>query len=444
MMNGTVVSIFSGCGGLDLGFKELGFDLLYACDLDPCAVDCYGRNVHPKTFVRDVMSRQFHDDIAAIATCDVVLGGFPCQGFSKAGPKRREDSRNVLYTEMRDAIARLKPKVFIAENVDGLSQNFRGNYLDMIINEFANVGYDVGYRILDAVAYGVPQHRRRIIFVGTKRGCGQSFEWPAPTHSPRTRNGEFRVQDGPLLWGVTHHQNQPLNGTLTIRDAIADLTKLDSPVPDHKIGVWPSRYNHIFGVIKEGQKLCNVRHSATSVYTWDIPEVFGTVTERERLILETIARNRRHKEYGEIPNGNPLPLSEIERLSELSGIEDEITSLMQKRYLKRVAEGYDLKGALFCSGMFKRPKWDEPAPTVLTNFHNPRYFLHPSEDRPFSLRECARFQGFPDNFHFLSSAVDLISGYRLVGNAVPPPLSRCIAKAVGSFLVGSQPMALAQ
>jgi DNA (cytosine-5)-methyltransferase 1 len=76
--------------------------------------------------------------------------------------------------------------------------------------------------------------------------------------------------------------------------------------------------------------------------------------------------------------------------------------------------------------------WDEPAPTVLTNFYNPRYFLHPLEDRPFSLRECARLQGFPDTFIFSGQGtrVDLISGYRLVGNAVPPLLSRKFAHAI--------------
>ncbi len=112
-------------------------------------------------------------------------------------------------------------------------------------------------------------------------------------------------------------------------------------------------------------------------------------------------------------------------------------SLISKGYLKAKDGKYDLKGAMFCSGIFKRPRWQEPSPTVLTNFHNPRYFLHPLENRPFSLRECARLQGFPDTFLFTGcdSKVDLKSGYRLVGNAVPPPLSRLFAAATLHFLV---------
>jgi DNA (cytosine-5)-methyltransferase 1 len=160
--------------------------------------------------------------------------------------------------------------------------------------------------------------------------------------------------------------------------------------------------------------------------------VFGKTTARERNVLATISKHRRHKRYGSIPNGNPLPVAEIEALSGLTATRPEIDTLLEKGYLKEIDGKYDLKGAMFCSGLFKRPRWDEPSPTVLTNFYNPRYFLHPEHNRPFTLRECARLQSFPDDFRFLDDdgAVDLISGYRLVGNAVPPLVSRAFADAV--------------
>jgi len=125
-------------------------------------------------------------------------------------------------------------------------------------------------------------------------------------------------------------------------------------------------------------------------------------------------------------------VAEIERLSGATGLKWEVASLLAKNYLKGVEGKYDLKGAMFCSGLFKRPLWDTASPTVLTNFYNPRYFLHPEKNRPFTLRECARLQSFPDNFLLLEDggAVDLISGYRLVGNAVPPLVSRAFADAV--------------
>lgn len=444
-----VVSLFCGCGGLDLGFKEHGFDLVYACDNDRVAVDVYARNVDPRVYARDVTTEQFHADIRSMGTADVVLGGFPCQGFSKAGPKVRDDPRNVLYLEMKRAVAQLQPVVFIGENVDGLSQNFGGQYIKQIVGDFAGIGYAVEWRILEAACYGLPQYRRRIVFVGIRRNCPVTFEWPEPTHSLVARNGEFTIegqhQQPDNLWSQLAQNSAPLARACTIRDAIADIVELSSSVPDHKVtNGWPDQYHTIFRAIREGQKLCNVRHSDTSVYTWNIPEVFGATTDRERLVLETISKNRRHKRYGDIPNGNPLAVDVIEALSGLKAIRPEIESLLEKRYLKEKDGKYDLLGAMFCSGLFKRPRWDEPSPTVLTVFDNPRYFIHPLRDRPFTVRECARLQGFPDDFIFTSDdrVASLRDAYRLIGNAVPPPLASKLAGAVKRAMLPLVPAAM--
>ena len=147
-------------------------------------------------------------------------------------------------------------------------------------------------------------------------------------------------------------------------------------------------------------------------------------------MLEVIARNRRHKKYGTIPNGNPLPVAVIEELTGFRDLAPMLESLRKRKYVKRKGDGYDLLGGLFCSGLFKRPEWHAPSPTVLTNFGNPRYFLHPIEDRPFSLREAARLQGFPDNFFISGSEISGIDGFRLIGNAVPPPLARAIGDSL--------------
>jgi DNA (cytosine-5)-methyltransferase 1 len=432
----SVVSLFSGCGGLDLGFELEGFNTVYAADNEPAAVKVYGHNLTTNVFLRDVLSEEFHHDIKNVGAADVVLGGFPCQGFSKAGPKRYEDRRNILYLEMLASVSRLKPKVFIAENVDGLGQNFGGAYLKTITDDFSRVGYRVEPRIVDAVAYGVPQHRRRIIFVGVRVDQGIFF-WPEPTHELPRRNGERKIESNSQdLFSALMPERR--NRALTIRDAIADMPPLES-MPDHSIvASWPDSYAHIIAAIGPKQKLCNVRHASSSVYTWNIPEAFGHVTSREREILEVISKHRRHKKYGNIPNGNPLPMDEISRLMNRSIDPRHIERLLQKGYLKIVDGKYDLKGAMFCSGLFKRPSWDEPSPTVLTNFHSPRYFLHPSQNRPFSLRECARLQGFPDTFEFSAAGVPLEDGYKLVGNAVPPPLSRALARSVAALLARAE------
>lgn len=425
--NFRVASLFSGCGGLDLSFKDAGFEMAFASDHDPYAVDAYKRNVDKNVHLLDVTSAEFHEKISSLTNIDVVLGGFPCQGFSKAGPKKAGDARNSLYKEMLAAVSTLSPSVFLAENVDGLRQNFGGKYLENIVKDFSNIGYDVEYKVIDFSVFGIAQHRRRIIFVGTKNG--KKFEWPEPKHKQKIRNGESILSSETI--------NNDLPPPLTVNDAIGDLGPIGS-TPDHFIiDEWPKKYNYIFKKIKEGQKLCNVRFSESSVYTWQIPEAFGAVSENQIKILETIAKNRRKKIYGSLPNGNPLPLKDIlELLSPLSIKKTELADLEEKGYLKKIDDAYDLKGAMFCSGLFKRIRHDDLSPTILTNFYNPRFFLHPSENRPLSLRECARLQGFPDSFQICAgdSKDELMAGYRLIGNAVPPVAGKEFATAIKKHL----------
>lgn len=433
-MQPTVVSLFSGCGGLDLGFVEAGFRVLYAADNDEAAVAVYRENIGPHAYVRDVRDHALEAELEEIGRCDVVLGGFPCQGFSKAGPKRADDPRNQLYRRMFAAIDILKPSLFIGENVDGIQQNFGGHFLEQIRTDAAGLGYSIEVRLLDAASFGVPQHRRRVIIVGSRVGSGATWTWPTATHAATRRNGDFRDKDTDLpLFEAS--SIPPLLPARTIADAIADIQELSAPVSDHVVVPWPERSSAVMRAIGEGQKLCNVRHAPSSVYTWQIPEVFGSVTDQQVLILETIARHRRHKKYGSIPNGNPLPEAEIRKLTGLRSISSDIRLLLEKGYLKTVGTSYDLKGAMFCSGLFKRPRWQGLSPTVLTNFYNPRYFLHPRANRPFTLRECARLQSFPDTFRFLSgSTVDAVDGYRLVGNAVPPRLAAALAASAMAAL----------
>lgn len=421
------VSLFSGCGGLDWGFHQNGFEILTAIDNDPAAIKCYNYNFGGGGICVNVEDPIFKDIINEIGNVDIVLGGFPCQGFSKSGPKRKEDPRNNLYLSMLFAIKVLRPKVFVAENVDGLAQNYKGEVLTQILNDFSSIGYHVEYKIIDTADFGIPQHRRRIIFIGTSSEI--KFSWPAPTHLAKVRNGEFLSKD--LLKAEIGLFGSLLPKPITIRQAIGDLVNHVLGIDDHvTVNSIRQADFEIIKRIKEGQKLCNVRFSSSSVYTWEIPEVFGNVSQKEVIILEIIAKNRRKKVYGNIPNGNPLPLEEIERLANLKISIDEIHLLKAKGYIKEVNGKYDIKGAMFCSGLYKRPLWDEPAPTIITLFHNPRYLVHPSENRPLTVRECARLQSFPDSFMFLASGITIEESYRLIGNAVAPKLSFEIAKKI--------------
>lgn len=431
----TVLSLFSGCGGLDIPFSTEKYDILNAYDNDPAAIQCLSYNLKCPAKVLDVLSPEFETEINNIGSSDIVLGGFPCQGFSKSGPKKQSDPRNQLYKAMQFAISILNPQIFIAENVDGLVQNFDGSFVEEIVKDFSSLGYNVQYRVLNAVNFGVPQFRRRIIFVGIKSSSNRQFIWPKQTHRGSSRNGEFKTE-----WDTIDNDlfsDQELVKSVSIKDAIEDLLESNDVAFDSTFLEVDKKDQIIISRINEGQKLCNVRFADSSVYTWDIPEVFGEVSNLEKEILEVIGKNRRKKIYGNIPNGNPLSVEIIETLLGKNIDIKIINTLLQKGYLKEVDSKYDLKGAMFCSGLYKRPFWNEPSPTVLTVFDNPRYFVHPVKNRPFTIRECARLQSFPDSFKFLDSGIKIKDAYRLIGNAVPPLLASALENSVYNYLIGA-------
>ena len=181
-----VVSLFSGAGGLDLGFKEAGFQIVWANDFDKDAVETYKENVGKECICGDISQI----DSADIPDCDVIIGGFPCQGFSLANQKRNVlDERNKLYLQYIRILKDKKPKFFVAENVKGILSLGHGEVIKAIINDFSKVGYNVTYKMLNAADYGVPQTRQRVIIVGVRKDLNVKFEFPSPTHSKGGKEG---------------------------------------------------------------------------------------------------------------------------------------------------------------------------------------------------------------------------------------------------------------
>lgn len=393
----TVISLFAGCGGMDLGFKMAGFNILWANEIDKDAAATYKNNIEDNIVVDDIKGINLFPK-----NVDVVIGGFPCQGFSMAGKRDVNDERNHLYKEMKRVVSEVKPKFFVAENVRGLLSMANGKVIKHILNDFSNLGYNVDIKLLYAPDFGVPQERYRVFIIGNRIGKINSY--PEPTHK---------------------------NNYQTVRDTIGDIIQLGE-LPNHEIiKKWPDKYNIIMSYIGEGQKLCNSRHSDKSIYTWDIPEVYGETTETERQVLFVIAKNRRHKEYG-TKDGNALSIpviSDITGFEEIA-IKNIISSLLQKEYLiEKEINKYDITKATF--SRFRRLEWDSLAPTILTNFDNPRNYLHPSENRPLSVREVARLQTFPDDFIFYGP---IKKQYTQIGNAVPPLLAKAVAEEVFKLL----------
>lgn len=179
----NVVSLFSGAGGFDLGFIQAGHEVIWANDIDKDCGETYKHNIGNHFILADIK------DIATIEIpdCDIVIGGFPCQGFSMANRNRTiEDERNQLYLEFVRVVKDKKPKYFVAENVRGLLSIGKGEAIKMIVNDFQNIGYCVDYKVFNAADFGVPQNRNRVIIVGIRKDIStKNFPFPVPTHAQK-------------------------------------------------------------------------------------------------------------------------------------------------------------------------------------------------------------------------------------------------------------------
>ncbi len=175
-----LVSLFSGCGGMDWGFLKAGFDIVWANDFDVDAQAVYALNIG-KIDKRDILTVNESE----IPACDILTAGFPCQPFSNAGNRKGvHDSRGMLYKECLRIIKHLMPKVIVFENVKGLlsTKYIDGrNLAEVIVGDLSDmngIGYNVEYQLVNASDYGVPQNRQRVLFIGVRKDLGVEFHFP--------------------------------------------------------------------------------------------------------------------------------------------------------------------------------------------------------------------------------------------------------------------------
>lgn len=221
-----VVSLFSGAGGLDLGFKMAGHNIIWANDLYGDAVETYRKNIGDHIVCEDINNVSSDE----VPDCDIIIGGFPCQGFSVANTKRHvNDERNELYKQLIRIITAKKPKFFLAENVKGLTNLAKGEVFKMILQDFSDIGYRVKYKILNAADYGVPQTRQRVIIVGVRNDIDWEYQYPVPTHNSK---GE----DGLPVW-------------VSVSEAMAPIPDPDKPnaLPNHTYSKYKLNINGYLG-----------------------------------------------------------------------------------------------------------------------------------------------------------------------------------------------------
>lgn len=302
------VSLFSGCGGSDLGLHRAGFEVVMANDILAYAKDVYEANLPQTDYVLGDVR-----EIEQFPSAQLLVGCYPCQGYSQGGARKADRGINYLFTEFGRALRTIRPKAFIVENVSGLIRADNAPLFQRQIRNFRQAGYRVTWKLLNAADFGVAQDRARVLIVGLRSDLGLTYEFPAPTHGP--------------------HAALPYR---TIREALAGLPEW----PEGEFNAEPFHWYYL---------------SRNRRRNWD--ETAKTIVSRAR----------------------HMPL-------------------------------HPLSPPLICKG----PDRFE--------------FAHDGPARRFSYREAARLQGFGDLV--FPESCGMYTRYKVVGNAVPPPLFEAVASAL--------------
>lgn len=411
----TVVDLFCGAGGLAEGFRQAGFAVIGGCDIDPDAAATFATNFpEANTIVGDIRDPAVHAEVIDLAgNATVVVGGPPCQAFSQVRNHVRliDDPRNALYREFVRVIGAVSPIAFVMENVTGIDQM---GVRQQIAEDLAlDSDYTVIPQIVDAADFGVPQTRKRLLFVGMRASA--SVEVPVLNGTGATKVFRFQrkagrrpqytivAQEDAILGAVGSALDDPQSASVvTVEQAISDLAQL--PVGNRADEI---SYANLPEAASSYQRLMRVGAGSTL-----------TNVQVPRINKDTRLR------LGQIPpGGNYRDLSDDYR----------------GRYLTGERWGQDNGTGLLSRRHFYAYRRLHPAIWAWTLNTKADSVYHYNALRALSVREFARLQSFPDRFVFTTdrrkgNIPDRISGgpahsrYRQVGNAVPPLLARAIAE----------------
>lgn len=265
-MNISVVSLFSGGGGLDLGFLKAGYDIIWATDINKDAVATYKANIGGEVICADL--NDIDED--SIPNSDIIIGGPPCQSFSLAGKRDPSDKRGQLIWKYLNILKRKRPKAFVFENVVGLlsAKNETGQLVFPILCEaFEQIGYTVSAKVVNAADYGVPQFRKRVIVIGIQ--ANRKFNFPAPTHNcDGTLNLKKYVSVKEALDDLPKATNSPFVAKLRTIDNINNFLEFvrDSPVvTEHTTPRMSDLDQYIINHVKPGGNYMDIPSDVPSV-----------------------------------------------------------------------------------------------------------------------------------------------------------------------------------
>lgn len=409
------ISLFSGAGGMDLGILQSGFDIVWANDFEPIAAKTYENNIGKHIVVGDIRKIHSSDIPLRKGDIDLIIGGFPCQGFSIANKNRSmNDERNFLYKEMFRIIKDKRPKFFIAENVKGILSLQNGKVIEMIKNDFASLEYDVDVRLLNAADYGIPQQRERVIIMGNRLGIDNPF--PKITHAdifPGESNYNIKDQkylDSDLIPYLTVEETIGFLRTIPIQN---NLIKEYININGRKI------YNHIASTsVKDtfwGRKYEVNQHDICDYLKyWRDKSGWTTKKVDDHFGYKHTAGHwfRKDNNSGSIPKQ-----SDWWELKKILGFDNKYDEVVTEFLEKSIKFEQSLRIT----------NWNRVSDTITAT--SPE--IHIDKERRLSARECALIQTFPDDFIFKGSLNQI---YKQIGNAVPVLLAKKIGEQIMTVL----------
>lgn len=367
----TVLSLFSGCGGLDLGFAIEGFEIVEAYDHWLPAVETHNKNKKlfgGTAFQKSLALKDNEIKLSKLPDTDVILGGPPCQGYSYAGKQRIDDPRNFLYLDFKKIVEHKKPKVFLLENVRGLEKMA----LSDVKKSFADIGYNSTVTRAKAIDLGIPQSRERVIIVGTPR-----------------KNEPFKTPE--VLMGELFGAKKPIS----ILEAIGDLPE---PKPFNDEDTLTESYldDHCYHPLSQIEKKFIV-HIPNGGYYKNAPR--ESLPERLKKIYDNPIKYKSPRLF---PKPNPKDQVQTIPASSSPSIGGVI------------APDLDYKNGF---AVAINP----------SEFTEKDVYTSPYGSRRFTPREIARLQTFPDNFTFTGLPS---TKSKMIGNAVPVEMARVFAEEI--------------
>ena len=462
----TYIDLFAGCGGLSLGLETEGGHLLVAVERSPMAAETFYHNlVKPvsddktwEEYLKQPLQVQVDsrllvselgnllDDKQAVSklaneTPDLVVGGPPCQGFSLAGRRNPEDKRNQLPWQFLELVEKTAPKMVVIENVVGMRHKFSPDQPEAVFDQLQEAlretgdGYEVQAVEVNALHYGAPQHRPRLMIIGLRKDLAKALN----VHSTeKLWKSNFRD----LIDNVPPMAPRPTiasDEVRTVMDAVGDL-----PI---KPVAKPSKNAKKFSELMTNPKLWAVttkspavlanhvrrRHQPHAISRFRLYQVLSTDGIDPRILSKITAVGEKDAKalLKEVLSPATIPSKSPDGeviANDLGELIDLCWALRTKKHSQKVLA------------------WDKPSKTVVTIGDD---YVHPSEPRTFTVRELARFQGFPDSFEFRAKETtgglnrrNEVPQYSQVGNAVSPFLALAVGKMVNAILEGETESAI--